>query len=290
MYRKQILAAIAVLTLVTLACGVDVEVPITTDIKTGPTVTDEIDIPYFGDPNAIADISLKFGAGELYLQPGADGALVRGNAVYNVEDLKPNISINGSNVEIETGSLEIDGIPNFEEKVKNIWDFRLAATPINLDIKAGAYIGEFQLGNLALANLHVADGAAEVQIDFRYPNLIEMQTLRYETGASNITLERLGNANFTTMIFQSGAGNYDLDFSGDIQRAANIFIETGLSTMTITVPKNVNTTLSIEGGLANITARGGWEQSGNNYTLSGDGPQLTFTVEMSAGNLILRTP
>ncbi len=292
MYRKQFLLIIVVMALVSLACGVDVEVPpLTTDIKTGPTVTEDITIPNFGDPNATADITLKFGAGELYLQPGADSGLLEGSVIYNVEDFKPEIAIDGSRAEIRTGSLEIDGIPNFEEKVKNIWDFRLAGTPINLDIKAGAYKSELQLGNLALTNLHIADGAAEVEIDFRYPNLVEMQTLRYETGASNIFIERLGNANFGTMIFESGAGTYELDFSGDWRRDANIFIETGLSTMTIVVPEDLNVFLSVEGGLANITTRGGWDQSGEkNYTLSGDGPRLTFTVEMSAGNLTLRTP
>jgi hypothetical protein len=291
MYRKQFLLIIAVLALVTLACGVDVDIPpLTTDIKTGPTVTEDINIPHFGDPNAIADIALQFSAGELYLQPGADGDLIQGSVIYNVADFKPEIALEDSNVEIRTGSLEIDGIPNFKEKVKNIWDFRLANTPINLDIKAGAYKSELQLGNLALTNLHIADGAADVEIDFRYPNLVEMQTLRYETGASNIFIERLGNANFGTMIFESGAGTYELDFSGDWQRDANIFIETGLSTMTLVVPEHLNATLSLEGGLTNVTTRGAWEQSGSNYTLTGNGPRLTFTVEMSAGNLTLRTP
>jgi hypothetical protein len=117
-----------------------------------------------------------------------------------------------------------------------------------------------------------------------------MQSLRYETGASDITLSNLANANFNTMIFESGAGNYELDFSGQLLRDSHVYIETGLSSMTISVPAQMNVKLSYEGGLTNITTRGAWEQSGNYYTISGTGPTLTISIEMSAGNLILRNP
>ncbi|MBU0510812.1 MAG: hypothetical protein KKD28_10540 [Chloroflexi bacterium] len=287
MFRKQILLAIAAILIVTLACGVDV--PITTDIKTGETVTDEILVPSLGD--ATADITLQFGAGELNILPGTDGALINGRATYNVPDFEPEISIDGSNVKISTGSLEVEGIPNFDKKIENTWDLSLGYNPIDLTIKAGAYVGDYELGGLTLSNLHVSDGAAEVELNFAQPNRIVMQTLRYETGASNVSLSNLANANFQTMIFESGAGNYELDFCGGLQNDAAVFIETGLSSMSISVPEGVNANVSVEGGLTNITVRGAaWEQSGDNYTLSGTGPTLTITVEMGAGNLILRTP
>jgi len=287
MYRKQILLAIAAILIVTLACGVDI--PITTDIKTGEIVTDEILIPSLGENTA--DITLEFGAGELNILPGTDGALIDGRATYNVDDFKPEISTNGNNVKISTGNLELDGIPNFDKKVENTWNLSLGYNPIDLTIKAGAYVGDFELGGLALSNLHVSDGAAEVELNFAQPNRIVMQTLRYETGASNVSLSNLANANFQTMIFESGAGNYELDFSGGLQNDAAVFIETGLSSMSIIVPAGTNARVSVEGGLSNITVRGeAWEQSGNNYTISGSGPTLTITVEMGAGNLILRTP
>lgn len=290
MQTTKILLAIAVLALVTLACGFDVDLPITTDIKTGPTVTDDIEVPYFGDPNAPVDITLAFGAGELYLSPGAEGSVLSGAATYNVEDLKPKISIEDGVIEIKTGNLEIDGIPNFKESVKNEWDFNLGAMPMDLSIRAGAYVADFELGGLSITDLHFSDGASEVVMEFDEPNLVEMNTFRYETGASDITLRDLANANFNTLIFESGAGKYELDFSGQLQHDANVFIETGLSTMTIIVPDDMNVKLSIEGGLTNVSSRGDWEQSGNIYTIEGSGPLLTITLEMNAGNLILTNP
>jgi hypothetical protein len=290
MQTYKILLATTLLALATLACGFDVDLPITTDIKTGPTVTDDIQVPFFGDPNAPADLTLAFGAGELYLSPGAEDSVLSGEATYNIEDMKPEISIQDGVIEIKTGNLEIDGIPNFTESVENTWDFNLGAMPMDLSIRAGAYVADFELGGLSITSLHVSDGASEVVMEFDEPNLVEMKTLRYETGASDITLRNLANANFNTLIFESGAGKYELDFSGQLQRDADVFIETGLSTMTLVVPEDMNVKLSIEGGLTNVSSRGAWDQSGSIYTIEGSGPLLTITLEMNAGNLILTNP
>jgi hypothetical protein len=233
MHKYQFLLILSILILASLACSLDINFPITTDIKTGPTVTDEIQIPSLEEPDNTAVVTLGFGAGELNLSPGADGVLIDGEATYNVDDFKPDIYIDHEVIRIETGNLEIAGIPKVRERVKNTWDLNLGSSPIDLTIKAGAYVGDFELGNLALSNLHIADGASEVEMNFEQPNRIEMQSLRYETGASNITLRNLANANFSTMIFESGAGNYTLDFSGQLQRDATVFIETGLSTLTV---------------------------------------------------------
>lgn len=290
MNNKKMLLSVAVLILVSLACSVNIDLPITTDIKTGPTVTDEISIAPLDDPNAVSDITLAFGAGELNLSPGGDHFLIDGQATYNVDDLKPEVSNIDGNVKIETGNLEIDGIPNFNDRVINTWNYRLGTNPMALTIKAGAYVGNFELGGLSLSNLHIADGASEVELNFSQPNRIQMQSFRYETGASNITLNNLANANFSTMIFECGAGNYELDFSGQLQRDTTVFIETGLSSMTITVPDSTNAQVIVEGGFTNISRRGNWEISGNSYSIPGDSPKLTITIEMNAGNLILINP
>jgi hypothetical protein len=290
MRTTKILFAITLLALASLACGIDVDLPITTDVITGPEIIDQITIPYLEDPNTTALVTLNFGAGELFLSPGAEGALINGETTYNVEDLKPDISIDNEIVKIKAGSLDIDGFPRLGDEFRNIWDLSFSSTPIDLTIRAGAYVGDFELGDLSLVNLHIADGASEVTLNFEKPNRIEMGSLRYETGASNIKLTNLANANFNTMIFESGAGNYDLDFSGQLLRDANVFIETGLSTMTISVPKNMNVDLRIEGSLTNVSDRGSWEQAGDSYIIAADGPILRIVIEMNAGNLILKNP
>lgn len=286
----KILIAISVLVLASIACGINIDIPVTTDIITGPETTDPIIVASLEDPKDVAQVTINFGAGDLFLSPGTTGELIRGEAIYNIDDLKPDISVENGSVKIKTGSLEIDGIPRINDKVKNVWDLNLGPMPVDLTIKAGAYVGDFELGDLSLANLHVADGAAEVDLNFENPNRIEMGSFRYETGASNIKLSNLANANFNTMIFESGAGTYNLDFSGQLMKDANVFIETGLSTMTISVPEDMNVELSIEGGLTNVSYRGSWEQITDGYVNSGEGPTLRIVVEMNAGNLVLNNP
>jgi hypothetical protein len=115
-----------------------------------------------------------------------------------------------------------------------------------------------------------------------------MDNLTYETGASSVTLTGLANANFSSMNFRSGAGNYTLDFTGELQRDASVEIRSGVSNVIIIVPEGTAARLSYEGALLNVDARDSWQASGGDYTLSGDGPTITIDVDMGAGNLELR--
>lgn len=290
MRTLKIIFVTSIFLLASIACSLDFNIPITTDIKTGETVTESINIPSLVDDGTPVSLHLNFGAGEMNLFPGEGDFLVNGEAIYNVTDFKPKITQGEHLVKIETGSLEINGIPNFNKKVKNTWNLTLGSSPTDLTIKAGAYVGNFELGGTSLSDLYISDGASQVDINFQQPNEIQMGTFRYETGASNISLENLANANFDTMIFQSGAGDYKLDFSGQLQRDATIFIETGLSSLRILVPKSTHVELEVEGGLTNITTRGDWVHSGTHYSIPGSGAVLKITLEMNAGNLILDHP
>jgi hypothetical protein len=289
MVQKKLILILIVLTLASLACSIDLSKSITSDIKTGPRVTEHITIPQHDNKNVDADITLVFAAGELTISEGETNALVEGTATYNVIDLAPEIESSGSVTKISTGDLDIKGIPNFQEKIENTWDLMLSDLPMSLTIKAGAYVGDYELGGLSLKNLTVTDGAADVDLNFAQPNKIPMQSFRYETGASSVALNNLANANAETIIFQGGAGNFELDFSGELQNDINVFIETGLCSLTISVPEYQKVEILLEGGLSNISTRGNWEISTNNYSLNGDGPTINITIEMSAGNIVLES-
>jgi hypothetical protein len=286
MLRKPLLFIIVALAVVTLSCGVTINIPVD-EFKTGPTQTIDIDV---AEPDAaVAELTLVFGAGELKISPGAAGRIVSGVAKYNLTDLKPDVTIDNERVKIETGDLEISGLPKFGDDVKNEWDLLLGSMEMDLMINSGAYQGNIELGGLSLRSLEVTDGAADVRMKFSEPNRIEMDTLRYATGASNVSLFGLANANFTAMVFRSGAGDYTLDFSGDLKRDAVVTVESGISRVVIIVPEGVSARVIFNGGLANVNASREWERSGDQYTLEGDGPDLIINVDMAAGSLELRT-
>ncbi|KXK14904.1 MAG: hypothetical protein UZ14_CFX002000922 [Chloroflexi bacterium OLB14] len=158
---------------------------------------------------------------------------------------------------------------------------------MNLEINSGAYEGMFDFGGLSLTNLDINDGAADVTINFSSPNQSEMETFRYDTGASNVKIENLANANFSVFDFSSGAGDYTLDFSGEWQRDATVKIESGLSNVILIVPEGVNVIATVEGGALNVSANSSWNQDGNIYRKDGQGIKLTIVIEMGAGNLTL---
>jgi hypothetical protein len=277
--NTKIILAILVLALASLACGFSIDLP--ERQKAGPEVEESITV---ADPKSgETRLTLSFGAGELTLSPGAQ-SLVDGTAIYNVEDLKPEIKKNGNSIEIRQGDFK--SLPPFDD-IKNEWDLKLGDMPLDLTLQAGAYDGNLELGGLALKSLTVRDGAANVDLSFGEPNQTEMSILRYETGASDVKLTGLANANFSTLTFSGGAGNYTLDFSGELQREAVVTISSGFGNLSLIVPEEVDAVVTVESAAVNINHSSGWAQNGQKYTQNGSGPTLTIIVKMAAGNLVI---
>ncbi len=277
--KVKIIFAILVLSLASMACGFSIDLP--SQPKPGPEIKDSITV---ADPKSDETrLSLSFGAGKLSLSPGAK-SLVDGTVVYNVEDLKPQVIKDGNNIEIKQGDFK--SLPPFKD-MKNEWDLKLGNTPMDLVISAGAYDGTLELGGLSLKSLEVKDGASHVDLSFSKPNPIEMSVLRYATGASDVKLAGLANANFSTLTFSGGAGNYTLDFSGELQQDAVVTIDAGFGNVTLIVPENVNAKVTVESAAVNINHGSGWSQNGKDYVQKSDGPTLTVIVKMAAGNLLI---
>ena len=277
--NAKIISAILVLALASLACGFSIDLP--ERQSAGPDIEESITVADPGSDDT--RLTISFGAGKLTLSPGAEN-LVDGTAIYNVEDLKPSIQKDGSSIEISQGDFK--SLPSLND-MKNEWDLKLGDTPLDLTVQAGAYDGDLQLGGLALKSLTVKDGASNVDLSFDQPNQAEMSILRYETGASEVKLTGLANANFATLAFSGGAGNYTLDFSGELQRDAVVTVSSGLGNMTLIVPEEVDAVVTVEGTALNITHDSGWTQNGQKYSQSRSGPTLTLVVKMAAGNLVI---
>ena len=275
----RIISAILVLALASLACGFDVNLP--ERVEPGPDVKESITVPVSGSGET--RLTISFGAGVLNLSPGAEN-LVDGTVVYNVPQLKPEIISEQGRVEIKQG--EFNDLVNFND-IKNIWDLELGNAPIDLTVNAGAYQGDYELGGLSLTSLTVRDGASDVELSFSEPNQSRMSILRYETGASRVTLNGLANANFSTLIFSGGVGEYALDFSGDLQDDGTVEISAGAGNVQLIVPKSVDAKVTVESALVSVGASSSWSQSGNDYTQSSEGPTLTIIVKMAAGNLTI---
>jgi len=279
----KIISAILVLALVPLAsmaCGFTIDLPKRSE--PGPEVKESITVAV--PKSEETRLTVSFGAGTLKLSPGAGESLVDGMAVYNFKELKPKIVKENGSVEIKQGNFK--NLINPKDIV-NEWDLRLGEAPIDLTINAGAYNGTFELGGLALTNLTVKDGAANVDLSFSEPNQTEMSILRYETGASDVELAGLANANFSTLIFSGGAGNYTLDFSGELVRDGIVNLEAGAGDVQLIIPKDVDARVTVESTLVSVNHSSGWARNGKDYFQEGSGPKLKIIVKMAAGNLTI---
>ena len=277
--NAKIISAILVLALASVACGFSIDLP--KRQKAGPEVKESITVP---DPRSDETrLTLSFGAGKLNVSPGAQN-LVDGTVVYNVKELRPEIQKDGNSIEIKQG--DFHSLPPFDD-LKNEWDLKVTDTPLDLTVQAGAYEGHLELGGLSLRSLTVKDGASHVEISFLEPNQTEMALLRYETGASDVKLTGLANANFSTLKFSGGAGNYTLDFSGELQRDATVTVDSGLGNLSLIIPEHLKATVTVESAAVNISSGSGWTQNGQKYTQKGSGSSLTILVKMAAGNLVI---
>lgn len=286
MNKKFILVPMIILMLASLACSFTINLPQirTTNAK---TVSQAISVPLPVDKSTPSNVTIQFGAGSLAVKPGATDALVTGTAKYNYEALKPIITADSSGVTIGQANLKLNIIPFLSSKVINDWTLSLANSPIDLTIKAGAYTGSYELGGLSITRLEVTDGAAKVDFGFSSPNQVEMSSFTYTTGASEVTINSLGNANVSDVSFNGGAGSYILDFSGQLQRDMTVSIDSGVSSVTIRIPAGVPVQVTSEGSLISVTTTGNWQQQGTTYQQAGDGYKIIILVKMGAGSLQL---
>ncbi|BCY19235.1 MAG: hypothetical protein GYA12_09970 [Chloroflexi bacterium] len=282
---KKLLPLVIIFTvaLSSLACSFTIQVP---ETKTGPDTTTEINEAY-PDTGVTTELSIEMGGGSLTIGEGS-GKLVEGQITTNVPTWNPEVIRSDEKVTLTQSSADKSlTIPS--GKLKNEWDLKLGTKePIALEIKAGAYKSDITFGSVPLTDLSIEDGASQTRIVFNKPNSQVMDTFIYHTGASQVSLINLGNANFKEMVFESGAGSYTLDFSGQLKQDATVDIESGLSNMKIIVPAETNAVISLSGGVNNVSLKGTWTVDSNEYkTQSSNGPRLEININMGVGNLEL---
>ena len=273
--KRHPLAVLALLAAASLACSVNLDLPNINipRIETGPTQTLAVSEPAPEDAQVV-DLTINMAAGELNLTGGAS-QLVEGEIRYNVADWAPTINSGPSSVEITQGDNDTQiGVP-LGDSIVNEWDLQLGdETPLNLELNSGAYQGTVDLSGVPLRNLSIDDGASDAQVRFDSLNPEEMDSLDYNTGASSVRLFGLANANFASMSFNGGAGSYELDFSGTLQRDATVNVTAGVSSLRIVVPVGTAARVNVNSSVSNVTSEGGWTQRGDTYEAAGSGPTL----------------
>ncbi len=135
--------------------------------------------------------------------------------------------------------------------------------------------------------LKIIQGASKTTVHFEAPNPVIMDEFAFTTGASSASLTGLGNANFNTMSFSAGAGDYTLDFTGTLSHDATVDIKATISNITIIIPAGTKAVIINDGTVSNFNTEGTWLLSNDTYTTMEEGPTLTINLDMAVGNVTL---
>jgi len=259
------------------------------DIMTNIYIT-EINVPY---PEA-ADLHLKVsvGACRLKVTPGDGEAWVTGTYRHPSGVLPPRIVTEGGTVRItqrrnvaDLGGL-FSGTPRYELALGK-------ARPYMLTLEVGASEGNFDLGGLPINHLVIRQGAGKVDFDFSAPNPQAMSLLHIDAGAVDLGMKNLANANFAEMRVGGGAAAYKFDFSGTLERDAQVKITTGVSSVEIHVPASTAAKITSQSVLGGLDIGDGFtKKEGAFWTeaaLGGKTPVLTIHANISVGSLLIRT-
>lgn len=234
------------------------------------------------------DVHLSFGVGELEILKGRGDRLVRATLEFPEDEEAPEFQYRkhgrGGDLRIETGdrfgwdedekgvNIEIedgdwDWGSAWGDDKRNEWNIALTdKIPISLDIETGASNNEIDLTGLKIADLDIEAGACELALTVDEPSGYRTRVISIEGGAARLRAEGLGNLNFDRMEFDGGAGQFTLDFSGDLDHRATVEIDLGVGQLNVFVPEELGIKVDCSGcTFASVSASGNFEEEDDVY-------------------------
>ena len=243
----------------------------------------------YSDSERPTRVELEVGAAELNADSRGE-MLLEGIIEYNSSDLEPDVLSDDSWVKIDQ-NVERLGFLGADD-LRNEWDLHFGTEQtIDLEINAGAYDGNWDLGGVPIQEMIVNQGASRSTFDFSDPNPEEMRELVFRTGAADLELLNLANAGFRNMTFEGGAGSYKLDFGGKLMRDGYVSIKAGVSNIIIVIPEDTPARVTVR-GLTNVDADRGFDRRSGSYLTPAwgedDGAQLEIEVDAGLANVELQ--
>ena len=197
-----------------------------------------------------ADVTIARGAADEAVNASATGSSITDleNCIdYSVRDRIGYLDIStGCNGRDDGGRHRKRNIHLSDLKSED-WDLKFSdALPVHFDIQLGFGHADIDLSGFAIKDLTMSTGASSVNLRFDEPNKYTIDDVSIEAGLSKFTARGLCNANFRHLKFEGGVGEYRLDFGGKLNRDAEVDIEVGLGSLTVTVPEAIGAKIYYE--------------------------------------------
>ncbi len=253
--------------------------------------TDTISIPY--PESTPVKLRLDIGVGKLNVTPGGE-LLVDGTATYNVEEWAPQTTVEGGNVSLKQG--EAWAISPVWSHVQNDWELKLGTTkPFDLGIGKGVTSGVLALGGIPLTGLSVEVGAAESRISFDKPNPERAGRMEFKSGAGEVNISGLLNANAAMAYVKGGAGKTYLGFIGEaLKQDMNADVSLGVGEAIVDVKTGIPVRVTISQGLGGVKVLGNLCMAGDHVYETPDfgtasGPKLVMKIGTGVGSVTVKT-
>lgn len=129
----------------------------------------------------------------------------------------------------------------------NDYQFKLSPDmPLNLTLDVEAAESHFDFTDLALAELDIDIGAADVEIRFPTRNKVELDRFLIDAGACDLDIYQMGNSRFREVEFDGGVGSFTLDFTGEFDYRATADVSVGLGSIHIILPQGIGVRLELD--------------------------------------------
>ncbi len=227
------------------------------------------------------DVQIRYGAGELRLEPVESPMLYRMEMRYDERHFSPVTAYDPDRRTLRLGT-ESREERRGRMNVRDGGRATIALTrevPLDLDLQFGAGEADIDLGGLSLRRVSISTGASETKVRFSARNPIAADQIRIEAGAASLEVTGLANTRAERINFQGGVGSTILDFSGEWTRSATAAVQIGVGSVVIRVPRGVGVRVSRSSFLTSFDAEGLTRQ-GNNF-FSGDWETATHRLDLS---------
>jgi hypothetical protein len=134
------------------------------------------------------------------------------------------------------------------------------------------------LSNYAISDMSVSQGiAADLDLTFSAPNQIEMEAFAFSSGPTRrAVMNGLANSRADRMNFSLGAGDYSLNFGGNLQNDIPAILQGDATNLTLRFPENASVQLTLGDTPGIVDAGKSWQVQGNTYKLTGGNHLITI--------------
>jgi hypothetical protein len=244
-------------------------------------------------PDEPLEVNLEIDAGEVVVERGPDAHTGHVIIRYTEGEFRERIDFNENKNKLR---VELDKRSWYRGKRSrnrrdDDWAEVYLELPSGVDIlfdskiKAGEI--EMDMGGLRLREFYLNNLAGELEIRFDEPNPIEMDVMEIDAKVGELRLVGLGNARFKKADINSGIGEIDIDFTGEMVPDAMARVDLDIGEATILLPRDRGVRMQIGGGLSFLSSknidRTFYKRGRNYYSDDYEDNPTKFSIRITPG-------